>query len=153
MCNKCNVPRNGPFRNARKQKTNKRINIQINREKQNQKKWNIVKDKQGITKDKIIPPLITKAYTLSLNLGEKTDFLARPFSSKMTVPYPEHKPPILLMSNEKDRSGETPMHVNEKSHRPGGITPQLLKKCAKGLASPLTITFNICLSSCKRLTF
>jgi len=121
--------------------------------------WNIVKDKQGNTKDETIPPLITKDGTLAVSSEEKTDALARHFSSKMTVPYPEQKPPTLpILSNEKLSRITTSEREVEKLLRnvdtrkatgPDGVNPRLLQRCAKELSSPLTLIFNTCLSSCK----
>lgn len=120
--------------------------------------WNIVKEKQGNTKHETIPPLITKDGALALSSEERTNVLARHFSRKMTVAYPEHKPPSLpIISNWKISRITTNVKIVKKSLRnvdtrkttgPDGVRHRLLQRCAKELSSPLTLIFHTCLNSC-----
>ena len=121
--------------------------------------WKLAKEKQGATRDGVIPPLISPEGKVALKTQDKVDLLARHFANKMTVPNPELTPPSLpiltseMLSSLKTSHFELERLLREvketKAMGPDLISPRLLRRCSKELAQPLASIFNHCFDTQK----
>ena len=117
--------------------------------------WNIVKDKQGQSRDETIPPLSLTNGDVALSTTDKINALAEHFATKMTVPHPHQqnpKMPVLCLDKiYKVKTTEGEVHSilrgldDKKATGPDGISTRLLRRCARELTPPLTTIFNACL--------
>ena len=117
--------------------------------------WNIIKEKQGLTRQEHIPPLNNPDGTVASSNLEKAELLGRMFSNKMAVPDPAREPPQLPMlchetlthlQVDRDKVRRLLRGINtKKAMGPDDVSPHILHKCADVLADPLTSLFQTCL--------
>ena len=117
--------------------------------------WKLIKYKQGIQREENIPPLNLSNGSLAMKTHDKVDAFAQHFASKMKVTSPSLSPPHLplltqerlshIFITEKEVYNLLRSLDEKKAVGPDGISPRLLRGCAKELAPPLTILFNNCI--------
>lgn len=117
--------------------------------------WTLVKEKQGISRQDIIPPLTRQDGTVATSSREKAQLLATLFAEKMRVSNPQLPPPCLVQQCEETvtKVEVTCSQVKrllkeldtKKATGPDDISPQILKRCASELCVPLTTVFSACI--------
>lgn len=121
--------------------------------------WNLVKEEQGESREGTIPPLLRGDGSSAHSTQDKADLLAEHFSQKMTVPDPFRATPSLPLVTKDKLSWITlskdEVHIalrnleEAKAVGPDGISPRLLRGCARELTVPITKIYNMCLQTCK----
>ena len=117
--------------------------------------WNLIKNKQGINHDSVIPPLILEDGQCLLTSQSKADAFGEFYAQKMQVDDPDRPPPTIPSITKNKIEG---LELNsalvlrqlrqlnpQKATGPDGIGPLILKMCAEELAQPLCSIYRNCL--------
>ncbi|XP_042858570.1 uncharacterized protein LOC122244672 [Penaeus japonicus] len=137
-------------RNTQKKKTRRRVYWQQIMVEHHQ-------DKQGDLRDSTIPPLMAQNGKMAINTEDKINLLAQHFAEKMKLSNNQQQT-IKLPQMARDEMPTIRISQSEvyniligldekKAVGPDGISPRLLRRCAKEISLPLTRIYNNCLSA------
>ncbi|XP_045137177.1 uncharacterized protein LOC123519737 [Portunus trituberculatus] len=121
--------------------------------------WTLVKERQGVMRQESVPPLTRQDGTTASSSDDKAALLAKLFAEKMQVECPTRPPPVLPretahtitsipITTELVEKALGQLDAG-KATGPDGISPRVLKQCARELSVPLAAIFSACLAEKK----